>query len=222
MTRAIGRSPVLTAFGVRVRALRGRFYVEQPAPGCQALTVGRVTPLAEEEGTFLLEAEYARGRWSAVARGKPATVIRAIAEDTRGTFYALGGLDKSLPEAGKGLQRREMFRIDDGWFCYTDSQEHGSVQEVLFHFFGLPLDVVIQPRAWYRYHRTPRLVEWTEDRTRVLVRFLASSLQGTFGGTCLYAQREGAWGAYPVKPSESATIATAEAWLVKRKWKAWI
>jgi hypothetical protein len=29
------------------------------------------------------------------------------------------------------------------------------------------------------------------------------------------------WGAYPLKPSESRSIATADAWLVKRKWKAW-
>ena len=46
-------------------------------------------------------------------------------------------------------------------------------------------------------------------------------LSGSFGGTCLYAERNGSWGSYPVKPSESRSIATAEAWLIKRKWKAW-
>ena len=29
------------------------------------------------------------------------------------------------------------------------------------------------------------------------------------------------WGAYPLKPSESRSIATAEARPAKRKWKAW-
>ena len=61
-----------------------------------------------------------------------------------------------------------------------------------------------------------------KDRTRVLVRFTAESMSGeTFGGTCLYAFQEGQWGAYTIRPSESKTIAQAEAWLVKRKWRAW-
>jgi hypothetical protein len=35
--------------------------------------------------------------------------------------------------------------------------------------------------------------------------------------TRLQAQQEGQWGAYPIKPSESRSIAAAEAGLVKRK-----
>jgi hypothetical protein len=46
-------------------------------------------------------------------------------------------------------------------------------------------------------------------------------MSGPFGGTCLYAQRHGVWGAYTVKPSESDSIATAEARLIKGKWEAW-
>jgi hypothetical protein len=42
----------------------------------------------------------------------------------------------------------------------------------------------------------------------------------TFGGTCLYLQRDAQWAAYTIRPSESKTIASAEAWLVKRKWRA--
>jgi hypothetical protein len=42
-----------------------------------------------------------------------------------------------------------------------------------------------------------------------------------FGGTCLYACQDGKWDAYTIKPSESRDIITAEAWLVKRKWRAW-
>jgi len=93
---------------------------------------------------------------------------------------------------------------------------------VLFHYFGLPVEVIAEPALWYSYHRTPHIVESSKDRSQVLVRFSAVSGSGeNFGGTCLYAQREGQWGAYPVRPSESESIATADAWLVKRKWKAW-
>ena len=106
-------------------------------------------------------------------------------------------------------------------FVYSETGEGCTVQEALFHYFGLPFEVIAQPALWYSYHRTPHIVECAKDRTRVLVRFSAVSLSGSFDGTCLYVQRDGSWGAYPIKPSESDTIATAEAWLVKRKWKAW-
>jgi hypothetical protein len=65
-------------------------------------------------------------------------------------------------------------------------------------------------------------MEASEDRTRVLVRFTAESMSGeSFGGTCLYVCQDGQWGAYTIRPSESKTIAQAEAWLGKRKWRAW-
>ena len=111
---------------------------------------------------------------------------------------------------------------NDGTFVYTDTGKGCSVQEALFHYFGLPIDVVAEPSGWYLYHRRPRIVETSDDRTRILVRFTAESMSGaTFGGTCLYIQREGQWAAYTIKPSDSQTIAQAEAWLVKRKWRAW-
>ena len=65
-------------------------------------------------------------------------------------------------------------------------------------------------------------IEANKDRTRVLVRFTAESLSGaSFGGTCLYVCHDGQWRAYTIRPSESMTLAQAEAWLVKRKWRAW-
>lgn len=51
--------------------------------------------------------------------------------------------------------------------------------------------------------------------------FPAIGPMGEFGGTCLYAKPDGLWDAYTVRPSESGSIAAAEAWLVKRKWKGW-
>ena len=62
-------------------------------------------------------------------------------------------------------------------------------------------------------HRTPHVVDFSAGRARVLVPFPAVSGSGEHVG--------GTWGTDPVKPSESRSIATAEAWLVKRKWKAW-
>ena len=65
-------------------------------------------------------------------------------------------------------------------------------------------------------------MEFSDDKTRVLVRFTAESWSGeTFGGTCLYLNRNGRWGAYVIKPNQSESIATAEAWLAKRKWESW-
>ena len=122
-------------------------------------------------------------------------------------------------EAAKGIQ--DEFGEENA-LTYADTGEGCTVQEALFHYFGLPIEVVAEPSGWYSYHRKPRIVEASEDRTRVLVWFSTESMSGeTFGGTCLYAQRHGQWGAYPIKPSESKTIVQAEAWLVKRKWKAW-
>jgi hypothetical protein len=70
-------------------------------------------------------------------------------------------------------------------------------------------------------HRKPSIVETDSDRKRVLVRFEAIGMHGTFHGTCLYANIDGEWDCYTIKPSESASIVSAEAWLVKRKWEDW-
>jgi hypothetical protein len=177
--------------------------------------LGRITPLADE---LLLEVE--RRSWNEIARGSAQKLIKAVANDTKGTFHGLGSLDHSLRKAGQGLTRLPM-TVKDNKFVYSGTDEGCTVQEAMFHFFGLPIEVIAQPALWYSYHRTPRIVEFAEDRTRVLVRFSAVSLSGSFGGTCLYAQRDGIWRAFPIRPRESRSIVTAEAWLVKRKWKAW-
>jgi hypothetical protein len=214
MAKEIARSPVLSGFGIQVRFLRDRFYVERATPS-RVEVWGRITPLVDE---MLLEVE--RRSWNEVARGSAQRLIKVIAGDASGTFHGLGFLDNSLRNPGQGLTRLPM-KLEGNKFIYTDTGEGCTVQEALFHFFGLPIGVIAQPVVWYSYHRTPRIVECAKDRTRVLVRFTAASLSGSFGGTCLYAQRNGFWGAYPIRPNESGSIASAEAWLVKRKWKAW-
>ena len=220
----IQQSPVLRAFGVEAHALRGRFYLHwhwEPATETPPEVCGRITPLTEPKDDLLLEVEFHKGRWSAVAQGSVRTLVNAVAGDRKGTFHGMGSLDTSLrkvTEEGNRLKVRQTGLK----FVYADTGEALSVQEALYHYYGLPIPVIRQPAYWYSRHRTPHIVECSEDRTRVLVRFLSSSWSGeTFGGTCLYLEREGEWGAYPIRPNQSQDIATAERWLMKRKWKAW-
>ena len=223
MTKEVAASPVLTGLGLRVRSQRGRFYLERPLGEGESAGVeawGRVTPLADSND-LLLEQERHKGSWSEIVRGSVKKLMKSVAGDTKGTFHGLGALDKALRQAGKGLERLPVER-EGATFVYAGTGGECSAQEALFHHFGLPLHVLVEPSEWYSYHRKPMIVEASEDRTRVLVRFGAESRSGeSFGGTCLYARRDGRWDAYRLRPSESRDIATAEAWLVKRKWKQW-
>ena len=126
--------------------------------------------------------------------------MKLIASDTWGTFHGVGALDEALRTAGKGLVRLPVEREGGLRFVYAETGAACSAQEALFHYFGLPLEVIVEPSEWYAYHRKPTLVEASQDRTRVLVRFAAMSSSGEgFGGTCLYACREGQWGAYRIQ-----------------------
>jgi hypothetical protein len=154
--------------------------------------------------------------------GPAQKLIGVIAGDTRGTFHGLGALDNALRTMGTGLEQSPVELRGRTNFVSAESGAACSDQEALYYSFGLPLAVIAEPSRWYAYHRRPKIIEAGEGRSRVLVRFLAESFSGEqFGGTCLYACRDGRWGAYPIKPSESRDIATAEAWLTRRKWQAW-
>lgn len=215
MADEIACSPVLAAFGIQVRCHQGHFFLECPTANVLP-SWGRITPVKDD---FLLEVESQVQSWDEVARGSPQKLIQVIAGDSKGTFHGLGSLDHSLRKAGQGLTRLPMQLVDKK-FVYTDSGAGGTVQEALFHFFGLPIPIIAQPAIWYTNHRIPHFLEFSEDHTRVLVRFSGKKLADeSFGGSCLYALRHRKWGAYPVKSSEGWSIATAEAWLVKRKWK---
>ena len=225
MKRGIARSPVLSALDVEVLAKRGRFYIERsyPIDDCDIATeaMGRISPLADTAKSLLLEVEYRRSSWSQVALGSVQKLVNALANDRKGTFHGLGSLNKSLRKASCGLQRQPVVLRDDLVFVYSDTDKLCTSQEALFHYFAIPINVIAEPRVWYAHHRKPCIVEACDDRQRVLVRFLTSSLSGSFGGTCLYIVRDGEWRAYTIKPSESDDIESAERWLKKRKWKAW-
>ncbi len=223
--QGIQTSPVMTALGIRVRALRGRFYFERvwqvPDERPEVEVIGRATPLEDAEENLVLEAEKRKGNWYEVARGTAEEVIGAVASDTKGTFHGLGTLDASLRETGGNHERLRVEVLEGLRFVHASTGLECTAQEALFHFFGVPIDVLAEPREWYIYHRQPEIVEASQDRARVLVRFTAYSLSGPFSGTCLYALIDGQWGAYTIRPNQSGDIETAIAWLGKRGWRAW-
>ncbi len=156
--------------------------------------MARISPLSS--ATFIIEAQRGNG-WSEHARGTLRVVLGALERDRFGGFHGLGALARR-PKTG-------------------DS----SVLATLHRTFGVPLPVVAEPREWYALRRQPEIVEHDAKRGRVLVRFSAIGPFGSFGGTCLYALRDGEWGCYVIKPSASASLSSAEAWLAKRSWQGW-
>jgi hypothetical protein len=223
--QGIQASPVLTALGIRVRALRGRFYFERvwqlPGEQSEVEVIARTTPLENAKESLVLEAEKRKASWYQVMQGTAKEVVGALAGDTKGTFHGLGALDASLRKTGGNLDRLEVEMLEGLRFVYTSTGQECTAQEALFHFFGVSIDVLTEPRQWYIYHRQPQIVEASQDRTRVLVLFTAYGAYGPFGGTCLYAIVDDHWGAFPVKPNQSQDIVTAVAWLEKRGWEAW-
>lgn len=226
LDREVQKSPILVGLNVAVRGARGRFYVERLTDD-GLIPLGRVTPLADS-AVLLLEYEWGENKWKEVARGGALKVIKAIAGDIAGTFHGLGKLDATLREAGSGLTRQAVEPDGDG-FRFVDSGRRCTTHEALFHGFGIPLKVLIEPRIWYCRHRRPWLREYSADRTLALVDFCIDTLSGVISGGCLYACRDAArddhneseWGAHTIRPSESGSLSTAHAWIVKRKWKPW-
>ncbi len=124
-------------------------------------------------------------------------MLTTLESDTQGTFHGLGAL------------------------CRPRHGGKPPAQVVLHRELGIPIRVLSEPRYWYSMHRTPLIAEVSAAKDRALVRFTSYGLSGSFHGTCLYAQRNGEWGSYPIRPNASETIAPAESWLEKRGWEAW-
>src|SRR5690606_29112361 len=97
--------------------------------------------------TFLLEAQRGNG-WSEHARGTLRAVLGALERDRFGGFHGLGALAKK-PKAGEA-----------------------SVLATLHRTFGVPLDVVAEPREWHALRRRPEIAEQMPNgaRARPLLR----------------------------------------------------
>ncbi len=224
LNTAIKESPVLSALQYRVRTLRGRFYYEQSDPETgDYFGVARLTPLVKPQYRYLLEVEYRKGSWSEEFQGTLNAVSAHLAGDERGTFHGLGQLDAGIREANhRHLQRLVLEQREPLHFYDTESNRLCGVAEVLFHYFAVPIPVIAEPRIWYTRHRTPSLREIDEHHGHVLVDFTTSGWSGEdFGGTCLYCQHDGIWGAFPIRPNQSQSIASALHWLEKRQWRGW-
>lgn len=216
LAEGIEGSPVLSALGWTVHARRGRFYFEEGGA-----VVGRVTPTGPRE--LLLEVQ-GRSSWRQDAKKRSAAaLVTHIASDDRGTFHGLGPLDTMLRE--HGTARLEMCPTEgrpDAWWYLDLAPADGTATtvEVLYHAFGVPIPVIAEPRGWWARHRTPAIAEHRPGA--VLVDFEQMSAYGDrFGGRCLYTTRDGAWGAYTIRPNQSASIDTSLAWLHKRDWRPW-
>lgn len=225
LEKGIISSPVLLFLGIHVKILRGRFYYNRiwddpPA----AETIGRVTPLANTKNDLLLEVETKNGNWSEICRGTIRKIKDAIANDTKGTFHGLGALDKSIRIAKKeGLDKLQVEQKENYNFFYKSTGKKCGVQEVLYHYFNVPIDIISEPRQWYIYHRKPQIAEINARRKKILVHFMSSSFSGTeFGGICLYTTLKGKWNCFTIRPNQSNNIESSVNWLEKRKWKDWI
>jgi hypothetical protein len=80
-------------------------------------------PLAED-ATLMLEAQSSRATYYFVAKGKPATIVRALAMDTAGTFHGLGAIERHARTTKGGLVR-EKLRRSAGGFAYAIDGERG-------------------------------------------------------------------------------------------------
>ncbi|MCI5144778.1 MAG: hypothetical protein D3923_04450 [Candidatus Electrothrix sp. AR3] len=224
LENGIQTSPVLTALQYRVRSARGRFYYEQYISDSECFeTIARVTPLVTPEHILLLETAYEKGRWGEITQGEIEEIINALSGDIQGTFHGLGALDHSIRVAQKAKREKlTILRNDHRVFSYADSGSECGVQEILFHYFGVPIAVIAEPRECYAYHRTPHIREIDEEQQRILVDFLASSRHGeSFGDTVLYLKKDEIWELFMIKPNQSQTITSSMAWLEKRDWKEW-
>jgi hypothetical protein len=199
-------SPVLVGLKFAIEARRGRFYLEQ---GTEA--VGRITPLSVDD--YALEKPHGRS-WVEVARGTPEALVRAVANDSRGDFHGLGAINKALVKRGSEAHLDETGRYQDG--------DKAGAAEMMHFRFGVPLKVLVEPKDWYTRHRHPAVVEVDPIQRRLLVEFTATSWSGeSLGGRCIYLKRSRTWECYTLRPSQSANIEVAVAWLEKRKWVGW-
>jgi hypothetical protein len=223
LERTIRKSPVLTAMGYRAVSKRGRFYIETDfADKGTFVAAARITPV-KKDNALLMEEEYSQGCWSTISQGTARQVATAFLNDRDGKFHGVPKLDRSIREATrKGVKRLPLEQDKPLHFLYAETKTVCTVAEVLYHLLGMPVEITVQPRAWYYRQRKPVLKELDEAGHMALVAFTADSWSGgTFGGTCLYCQHDGIWQVFGIKPGQSASIATALAWLEKRGWKGW-
>jgi len=199
LEQGIVSSPVLSALDIRVRALRGRFYLNKPLyvpdEDAEVEIIGRVTPVSGKKNAFLLDAKKMNGNWYEVMQGTIQKVVLRIANDTRGTFHGLGALEKSLRKADNVSKPPDIEMQGDYRFIYTNTGKECTVQEVLYHVFCVPIPVIAEPREWYAYRRSPKIVKVNKKKTSITVEFTKMDMYygREIRNTCLYKKQDGKW-----------------------------
>lgn len=225
LNQGISASPVLTALQFHFRSLRGRFYLERlwtdNEDDTYSIVMGRITPLTSRQKPYLFEKEKSKNNWYKIIEGSIAKIIDTITNDTKGTFHGLGALDKSLRQKAMTKQQLKISMNSDLQFIYKKTGKECSVPEILYHYFGVPIAIIAEPRGWYEYHRTPQIAEVSENYRKILVRFSTYGIMGSFDGTCLYVEIKNKWDVFTIKPNQSKNIETSLAWLEKRNWQGW-
>lgn len=202
LNKGLRSSPVMVALTAKIRALRGRFYVEKPIyiadEEDEKETIARITPIEGKENPLLLDAKKANENWYEVTRGSIKKVINQIINDKRGTFHGLGALDHSLRKTEDSQKQNYIEMRKNYRFVYSSTGEECTAQEALYYFFGIPIPLIAEPREYYLYHRIPKIIEVNKERTEVIVEFTKLDMYygGEFGDTCMYKKEDGKWDIY--------------------------
>lgn len=202
LNNELSSSPVMVALNSKIRALRGRFYVEKPIyiadEEDEREIIARITPIEGKKNPLLLDAKKANENWYEVTRGGIKKVINQIINDKRGTFHGLGALDRSIGKTEDGQKQNYIEMRENYRFVYSSTGEECTAQEALYYFFGIPIPLIAEPREYYLYHRIPKIIEVNKERTEVIVEFTKLDMYygGKFGDTCMYKKEDGKWDIY--------------------------
>ena len=194
----ISSSAVLSALDVKVRPLRDRFYLEKPGfcatDTSEVENLGRITPVLDKKTPLLLDTMNMNGNWYEVLMGTDKEIFETIIYDTKGTFHGLGQLEKSLCK-NKTISPLDIEMRDNYQFIFKETGEECTVQEVLYYVFGIPIPLIAEPREWYLYHRTPKIIKINKKMTSIKVEF--SKLDIHYGkyisGICKYEKHGDKW-----------------------------
>ncbi|MEZ6087050.1 MAG: hypothetical protein R3C05_03250 [Pirellulaceae bacterium] len=203
---AIASSPVLRELEIGYERDGNTFYlIRKGEPDRSPLA--RIRPSAKGS-SFVLEAPTDEG-WDFFGQGTPNRVIKLFCNDTLGTFHGLGSIDQTLRDIP--FEKLRVDRFSDRQFCFHETKKPCSVQETLYFYFGIPLEIVMQPEELYRRHGRPMLLAASDDESRILVRFChASSSNPSIIGYGYYALINDHWYGVPIPSDEGGTVEQAD------------
>ncbi|WP_145347117.1 hypothetical protein [Rosistilla ulvae] len=207
---SVALSPLLTQLEVGVVQRGSHFYLEYDYAGVP-LPVARITPM-KGSPAFALESEAADA-WVLYGQGTPSRIVKLLCNDTLGTFHALGSIDQTLRNAHGKIP--EIVQTTPRTFVYKDTRLPCSLQEALHFYYGIPLVVVMEPRAFYSQHAEPSLLETSDDNCQILVRFCSRNpARPQIVGHGYYRYLDGDWYGIGVPPEIANTLDEAEAYLM--------